>query len=80
MIYYKGSSNGSGSSDPDRNEGKKNGDVCEGNVYIIDSEYRNMEHVDHVRDLFQPNQTYTSCHGFLCPEDGLKGETNIKFT
>ena len=45
MIHYKGNVNGSGSPDPDRSGDKKDGDACEGNVYIINSEYRNMEHM-----------------------------------
>jgi hypothetical protein len=82
MIHGKDSSIGSGSSDPDRSEGKKNGDACEGNVdNIVDNvEYINMEPVDHIRNRFQPNHKYTSCHVFPDEEEGLSGEPTNKFT
>ena len=78
MIYYKGSSNGSGSSDPDRNEGKKNGDVCEYNVDNVNVESCNV--VNHVGKLLHSNPMYTSCHVFSHHEIGIKGEEDNKFT
>ena len=72
MIYSKDSSIGSGSSDSDRNEGKKNGDACEGNVYNVDVESRNL--VDHIGNRFQPNPKYLSCHAFSHHEVGIAGE------
>ena len=82
MIYNEGSPNGSESSDSDRNEGKKNGDACEGNVdnSVDNVEYINMEPVDHIRNRFQPNHKYTSCHVFPDEEEGLSGEPTNKFT
>ena len=72
MIYYKDSTNGSGSSDSDHTEGKKNGDACEGNVYNVDVESRNL--VDHIGNRFQPNPKYLSCHAFSHHEVGIAGE------
>lgn len=82
MIYNEGSPNGSESSDSDRNEGKKNGDACEGNVDNsvdnVNVESRNV--VNHVGKLLHSNPMYTSCHVFSHHEIGIKGEEDNKFT
>ena len=83
MIHGKDSSNGSGSSDSDRSEGKQKGDACEGNVHIIDNESRNIEIsnvVKHVGELLRFNPTYPLCHAFPHHEIGIAGEADNKFT
>jgi hypothetical protein len=83
MIYGKDSSIGSGSSDSDHNEDKKKGDACEGNVYIINNESRNIEisnEVKHVEEILRFNPMYNLCHVFPQHEIGIKGEVTNKFT
>ena len=83
MIYSKDSSIGSGSSDSDRNGEKQKGDAGEINVdnIVNSSNIELWNHsVNHVRNRFQPNHMYTSCHVFPYPEEGLSGKSTKKFT